>query len=589
MLLPGYTMLASVLVTLALSSIFYILYRQGREHFMLMWLMSWLSYAAMFIVDLLNFNAAMPAESYLMFRHMAALTGSYLFLTGTAEFLDYRLPRAVLPIYILSILSSILYPAVPGLMDILLLPNIVILSMMIIVSGCIFLSKSWTRNVPERTLAGIIILIWSIFINHFSFTYTVRALALFSYFVGLIMVNVLIVTIMIIYFRKVRFLDNKNSERFRLLVENSSDVMFLYDYHTGQFEYVSDSIAPLIGVSAEHLYEIPDCFFDNVGIEEDSGRLRHIFDGPVYESGSGILTMSNGGTIEKWSRIHYIPITDSTGAVTAIEGILRDISQQKRASLEIASAENAKKEFLQDISHEIKTPITIINGYTETLMNNLLPPEASSTYIKLIHSKAQILNNLIDDLAAVSDFSSQTIEYKFYEVNAEEFFTRVIDEARVFISESRYQVETVCHVDPSAVAIADSTRISQVVSNLVNNAIRHTPEGRLISLRCESFRHEQMMHLTDDASSDDIPMGDIVFSVRDTGSGIPQDDLPYIFERNYSGRNRQVDAETKITGRKTGLGLFISRQIISQHSGTITAANHPDGGAVFTFRLPYYL
>ena len=589
LLLPGYTMLASVLVTLALSSIFYILYRQGRDHFMLLWLISWLAYAAMFLMDLLNFNMQLPAEAYLMFRHMAAILGSFLFLEGTCEFLDYHLPWQVTPVFIASFLSSILYPAVPALMQTLLLPNVVVMSMMIILSGCIFLSKSWTRNVPERTLAGIIILLWSIFINHFSFTYSAQTLALLSYFFGLIMVNALIVTIMIIYFRKVRFLDNKNSERFRLLVENSSDVMFLYNYGSHEFEYVSNSIAPLLGVSAEHLYLVPNCFFDNVEIDEDTGNLKKIFDHPIYLPGSGVLTLSENGVIERWSRINYMPITDNTGTVVAVEGILRDITQQRRAAQEVAAAENAKKEFLQDISHEIKTPITIINGYTETLMNNLVPKGASDTYIKLIHSKAQILNNLIDDLASASDFSSQTMEYKFYEVNAEDFFTKCLEETRIYISESLCQVSCKCIVDPAAIVIVDTNRIMQVVTNLANNALRHTPEGNLITLTCESFRHERMLHLPENVSSDDLPMGDIVFTVKDTGEGIPEEDLPFIFERNYSGKNRTTDSDAIIRPRKTGLGLFISRQIISQHSGTITARNNPGGGAEFSFRIPYYL
>ena len=589
LLLPGYTMLASVLVTLALSSIFYVLYRQGRDHFMLLWLISWIAYAIMFVIDLLNFNMKIPAETYLMFRHMAALLGSYMFLEGTSEFLDLRLPWHVTLIFVASLLSSMLYPAIPVVMETLLLPNVVVMSMMIILSGCLFLSRSWTRNVPERTLAGIIILLWSIFINHFSFTYTAQVLALYSYFFGLIMVNVLIVTIMIIYFRKVRFLDNKKSERFRLLVENSSDVMFLYNYGSHQFEYVSDSISPLIGVNSEHLYLVPDCFFEKVEIEEDQGNLRRIFEKPIYSPGSGVLTLSENGVIDKWSRINYIPITDNTGTVIAVEGILRDITEQRRAALEVAAAENAKKEFLQDISHEIKTPITIINGYTETLINNLVPKEASDSYIKLIHSKAKLLNNLIDDLASASDFSSQTMEYKFYEVNAEELFTKCMEEARVYISESLRQVSCSCNIDPKATVIADSNRINQVLSNLINNALRHTPEGNLITLTCETFRHEHMLHLPENVSADDLPMGDVVFTVRDTGEGIPEEDLPYIFERNYSGSNRSTDPMIAEHPRKTGLGLFISRQIISQHSGTILARNNSDQGAEFSFRIPYYL
>ena len=79
------------------------------------------------------------------------------------------------------------------------------------------------------------------------------------------------------------------------------------------------------------------------------------------------------GIVERWSQIHYIPIRDNTGTVSAVEGILRDITEQKRAEESLKEAEEAKKEFLENISHEIKTPITLIQGYTESLLDKVVP------------------------------------------------------------------------------------------------------------------------------------------------------------------------------------------------------------------------
>lgn len=102
--------------------------------------------------------------------------------------------------------------------------------------------------------------------------------------------------------------------------------------------------------------------------------------------------------MERWSQIHYIPIRDNTGTVSAVEGILRDITEQKRAEESLKEAEEAKKEFLENISHEIKTPITLIQGYTESLLDKVVPPESTDTYLKMINSKANVLTTLLSDL-----------------------------------------------------------------------------------------------------------------------------------------------------------------------------------------------
>ena len=113
-------------------------------------------------------------------------------------------------------------------------------------------------------MASFFIIIWGIFINHFGFTLQDTALAVATYFIGLFTVNILILTLIIIYFKKLRFMDIRQSTRFRLLVENSSDSMFLYDYKRQEFEYVSPTIANLIGVTDKQLYKMPERFFDYV-------------------------------------------------------------------------------------------------------------------------------------------------------------------------------------------------------------------------------------------------------------------------------------------------------------------------------------
>ena len=215
-----------------------------------------------------------------------------------------------------------------------------------------------------------------------------------------------------------------------------------------------------------------------------------------------------------------------------------------------------------------------------------MPPESTETYLKMINSKANVLTTLVSDLAQISDMSSQTMEYRFYEYDAAEIMSDLVQQGEYHITASGHKVSTEVHVTPHTVVIIDPQRIQQVISNLISNAIRHTPSGREISISCVSYPHENMMHAP--ASDDDysIPDGEILVTVSDQGDGIPEKDIPYIFERNFSGGRR---IQTSSSGKgNSGLGLYISSQIISQHSGRMSAKNNPGGGAALSFSLPYY-
>ena len=583
---PGYSMMAATATTFMLSMIFLLLSGQSKKQYMRFWGIAWLVYSAMFLLDFCHLNWNFVYLGYVMLRQMLALLGSYTFLLGTHHFFQIKCPAVLGFAAIISTISMVLYPASYPVYTLMIIPNIIFSSGLLIYSGCMFIAISWTQKLPEKLIASFLIILWSIFINHFAFSLKNQQLEIVSYYISIFTVNVLILTLIIIYFKKLRFIDTKQHNRFRLLVENSSDSMFLYDYKRQQFEYISPGISSLIGISEEKLYEMPERFFDYVNTPKRYSSVLSIFSRPVKRPDGGILMLYKNGVVERWSQIHYIPIRDNTGTVSAVEGILRDITEQKRAEESLKEAEEAKKEFLENISHEIKTPITLIQGYTESLLDKVVPPESTDTYLKMINSKANVLTTLLSDLAQISDMSSQTMEYKFYEHNASDIMQELIQQGEFHIAASGHTVSTEVNIVPYAVVIIDPQRIQQVISNLISNAIRHTPPGREISLSCVSYPHEEMMHAP--ASDDDysIPDGEILVTVSDQGDGIPEKDIPHIFERNFSG-GRRIQTNTSGKGN-SGLGLYISSQIISQHSGRISAKNNPGGGAALSFSLPYY-
>jgi len=480
---------------------------------------------------------------------------------------------------VLTMLFTILmamYPLSGVVIDMCIVPNTILCSGMLIISGCMFITVSWTQNLPEKYIASLMILVWSIFINHFGFTIRNQTLAVVEYFIGIVTLNILILILIVIYFKRLRFVDSVNATRFRLLVENSSDTMFLYDYRKQEFEYISDTIDELIGISRIQLYELPERFFDKILVNKDEMNIHRIFSHPVNNPGSGILNYYEEDEQKKWIEMHYIPIKDNTGTVSAIEGILRDITDKKKAEGEIRKAEKSKKEFLENISHEIKTPITLIQGYSECLMDDMVPAETSRTYLKLIRSKTGILTTLLNDLTQAVNYSSQKMEFSFYEKDAKSAFEDLMEQAAYHITSSGRKAVVSLDIPEGIVMIADINRIQQVISNLINNAIRYTPYGNDIFITCSV----EMLKGAENQDSN-IPCGELTCTVSDTGTGIKEEYLPNIFKRNIGEVHEKVN-------KNSGLGLFIVSQIISQHSGSICAANNESGGAKVTFVLPVY-
>lgn len=591
-LIPGYSMLASTATTLMLSIIFLILSNQSKKNSMRLWGISWLVYSAMFLLDFLNLQDPFSPACYIMLRQGTALTGSYLFLLGTHYFFQRKPMRFIKWTTAFSLLLILLYPAVPFIYRLAIIPNVIYCSGMLICAGCMFIAFSWTQNLPEKLLASFFIILWGIFINHFGFSLHRMGIAVASYFIGIFTVNVLILTLVIIYFKKARFLDTRQASRFRLLVENSSDSMFLYDYRTRGFEYVSPAISELIGVTARQLYQMPDRFFDCVNTLEQYKDILGIFSRPIAQPGNGVLCLYQNGIIVKWSEIHYLPIRDNTGTVTAIEGILRDITERKTMEEELRAAEQMKKEFLENISHEIKTPVTLIQGYAQSLLDKLIPQESMDTYLQMIHSKSMMLTTLVDDLAQASHITStsQSLEYRFYELSASQVFGELLEQSEFHVAQADRKPILSSEIADNVILIVDPYRIQQVVSNMINNAIRHTPAGLEIFVSCHTRLKEGAAGQIDDEDYN-IPEGELIFTVSDKGDGIPPEDLSHIFERNFS-RGRRIDpdrAGERSPSEQSGLGLFISMQIVQQHSGTMEAKNNSFGGAEISFTLPLYL
>ena len=228
-------------------------------------------------------------------------------------------------------------------------------------------------------------------------------------------------------------------------------------------------------------------------------------------------------------------------------------------SSDLAQATRARRQMTADIAHDLRTPLSVILGYTEALSDGKLEG-APETY-EVMYKEAQHLSHLIDDLRLLSLADTGELPLNRRPVAPQDLLERT--SASHQPQAASKAIDLLVDAAPSLPKInVDPERLAQVLNNLVSNALRHTPEGGQIILSAEQRDNH------------------ILLKVMDTGSGIPAEDLPYIFNRFYRG-----DQARRQTG-ESGLGLAIARSIIQAHGGTITVDSTVDVGSTFTIMLP---
>ena len=232
----------------------------------------------------------------------------------------------------------------------------------------------------------------------------------------------------------------------------------------------------------------------------------------------------------------------------------------------LAASDRARRQLLADVSHELMTPLSAIRGYVETLGMADVPldQDTRQRYLDIVEQETHKLEAIIGDLLDLARLEGGGDRLKAEPVAIEDLFKRIADRHEPSLRERNVSLQI--EVAPGTPRIlGDAGRLEQALQNLAANAIRHTPpEG---TVRLSASPDESGVHVI----------------VRDTGPGIPPEHLPRVFDRFY-----KVDASRAGTAvpSGSGLGLSIVRAIIERHGGSVTAANAPDGGAMFELSLP---
>lgn len=231
---------------------------------------------------------------------------------------------------------------------------------------------------------------------------------------------------------------------------------------------------------------------------------------------------------------------------------------------EIRKLESVRREFVANVSHEFRTPLAIINGYLETLLDGALDDrEMAEQSLRVMQRHGHRLNLLIDDLLVISQLEHRSIRLQPESVEIREAVDRVVDQMRSQLEARGAEVSV--EVGPGAECVeADPIRLEQVLMNLFTNALQHNAEPT-VRLRITSARTD----------------GQVKVEVTDDGPGIPLADQPHIFERFY-----RVRKDRSRDGGGTGLGLSIVKNVIAAHGGVVGVRSRPGEGASFSFTLP---
>ena len=253
---------------------------------------------------------------------------------------------------------------------------------------------------------------------------------------------------------------------------------------------------------------------------------------------------------------HWVPLNvdDVRQGVVAV---FHDISDLKKA-------ENMRRDFVANVSHELRTPVTIIKGYAETLLDGTMEtdPVRAKRFMEIISSHSERLTNLINDILTLSSLETKEAILELNPIDV----AGTIAKACTLLQEAAVQKNITITNESTEAALprvmADQGRLEQVVVNLLENAIKYTPDGGTARLFTE-----------DDGEY-------VKVSVADTGIGIPFKDLPRIFERFY----RVDEARTREQGG-TGLGLAIVKHIVQLHGGNVSVTSQAGQGSVFSFTL----
>lgn len=236
--------------------------------------------------------------------------------------------------------------------------------------------------------------------------------------------------------------------------------------------------------------------------------------------------------------------------------VLRDMTEERRL-------DKLREDFIANVSHELRTPISMLQGYSEAIVDDIASSEEDRKEIaKIIYDESLRMGRLVNDLLDLARMESGHTGLHYEKINVNEFLEKIIRKFSGVAKEKNIALQNDISLTEEEFMF-DEDKMEQVFTNLIDNALRHTSSGGSVSISVHSVKDG------------------LKIDIKDSGSGIPEEDLPFIFERFYKAD------KARTRGRAgTGLGLAIVKNIVEAHNGSITVHSRIDKGTTFTFYIP---
>jgi signal transduction histidine kinase/ActR/RegA family two-component response regulator len=369
-----------------------------------------------------------------------------------------------------------------------------------------------------------------------------------------------------------KIIEEKRSELemyMNLLLENCPDIILLFNGE-GRIVYCTEIFLKTSGmagfgiIAGSHYRNLLGRFTDQAFLDAADGIYSQHYERPINLH--HCIDFSGKDNPRDYS-VQISPMKDENGANRGAMFLFYDSTDLLKAKQEAERANKTKSDFLATVSHEIRTPLNAIIGVTSMLGATQLSGEQRN-YLKNIQSSSHVLLGLINDILDFSKIEAGKLELVPEWFNLSRMLHNIKEMFDLLFPEKNLEFQCVFSKDLPEVVYGDPKRIGQILTNLLNNALKYTREGSVV------FRVESS------ASPDG---GDLIrFSVEDTGIGIKEEAIPRLFtafEQLDLVRNKQVQG--------TGLGLAITKRLCAMMSGDITVTSRYSAGSVFTVTIPF--
>lgn len=353
--------------------------------------------------------------------------------------------------------------------------------------------------------------------------------------------------------------ESSDSERRRLdsVLSHMSDGVLATD-RRGNITIVNNMALQLLGVDHEDDL-IGKSIIDALDIRHDY-TVRELINSNQKEM---IIDMSAGGN-DLILNAYFSPIQRESGFISGLVCVLHDVTSQQKE-------ERERKQFVSNVSHELRTPLTSVHSYVEALSDGAWKDkDIAPQFLTVIQNETNRMIRMINDLLSLSRMDSGTTKLNLEYVNIKELFNYILNRFDMIIKKDendqnskKYTIERY-FTDKDLWVEIDTDKFTQVIDNIMNNAIKYSPDGGVITTRLlETHNH-------------------VILSISDQGLGIPRKDLGRIFDRFF-----RVDKARSRKQGGTGLGLAISKEVINLLGGQIWVDSIEGQGSTFYISLPY--